>query len=92
MNEVTQKMIEKIQGYSYENILEKVQDEYNAGIRVAERKRPKLLEYLISYNVQGDAMVKGKHVKSKMLWTYRSLLVSALYKNRPIIQFEGRKE
>ena len=92
MNEVTQKMIEKIQGYSYANILEKVQNEYDAGKRVAERKRPKLLEYLISYNVQGDAMVKGKHVKSKMLWTYRSLLVSALYKNRPIIQFEWRKE
>lgn len=92
MNEVTQKMIEKIQGYSYENILEKVQNEYDAWKRVAERKRPKLLEYLISYNVQGDTMVKGKHVKSKMLWTYRSLLVSALYKNRPIIQFEGRKE
>jgi len=37
MNEVTQKMIEKIQGYSYENILEKVQNEYDAGKRVAER-------------------------------------------------------
>ena len=44
MNEVTQKMIEKIQGYSYENILEKVESEYDAGKVIAERKRPKLLE------------------------------------------------
>lgn len=91
MLEATKKMIESIKGFSYDQILQKVQEEYDAGIRVAERKRLILRQYLNDYNIDGDTMKPWEHIKSKSLWTYRNLFVSALYKNRPIVSFEWRK-
>lgn len=56
MLEATKKMIESIKGFSYDQILQKVQEEYDAGIRVAERKRLILRQYLSDYNIDGDTM------------------------------------
>jgi hypothetical protein len=56
MLEATKKMIESIKGFSYDQILQKVQEEYDAGIRVAERKRLILRQYLNDYNIDGDTM------------------------------------
>lgn len=56
MLEATKKMIESIKGFSYDQILQKVQEEYDAGIRVAERKRLILRQYLNDYNIDGDIM------------------------------------
>lgn len=92
MNEVTQKMIEKVKGRTKEQVQEKVQNEYQAGRELAQIKRPILLNYLREYNINWDVMQKGDVVKSKSLYTNRNLFVSALYKNRPIITFEGRKQ
>lgn len=56
MLETTQKMIEKIKGFSHDQILQKVQEEYEAGKRVADWKRPILMQYLIDYNINGDKL------------------------------------
>lgn len=56
MLEATKKMIESIKGFSYDQILQKVQEEYGAGIRVAEKKRLILKQYLNDYNIDGDTM------------------------------------
>ena len=56
MLEATKKMIESIKGFSYDQILQKIQEEYDAGIRVAERKRLILRQYLNDYNIDGDTM------------------------------------
>ena len=53
MLEATKKMIESIKGFSYDQIF---QEEYDAGIRVAERKRLILRQYLNDYNIDGDTM------------------------------------
>lgn len=92
MLETTIKMLEKVKGYTHDQIRQKVQEEYEAGMVIAMRKRPLLRQYLKDYNIDWDAMKPWEHIKSKSLWTCRNLFVSSLYKNRPIITFEGRKQ
>lgn len=92
MLEATSKMIAKVKGLTHEELRQKVQEEYEAGKAVADRKRPILLQYLKDYNIDGDVMKPWEHTKSKSLWTNRNLFISALYKNRPIITFEWRKQ
>jgi len=84
-------MIEKVQWWTYEEIRQKVEQEYQAWYSVAQKKRPLLLQYQKEYNIQWDKMKKWEVVKSKSLYTNRNLFVSALYKNRPLISIQGRK-
>lgn len=50
-NSTTQKMIQKIQGWTYSEIQQKVSKEYDAGAEVAMKKRPILREYIKAYNI-----------------------------------------
>ena len=55
------------------------------------KKRPILRDYLESYNVNWEKLKDWETVKSKSLYTYRNLFISSLYKNKPLVQFQGRK-
>lgn len=90
-NVTTQKMIQKIKGWTYGEIQQKVTQEYDAGAEVALKKRPILKDYLKSYNVNWEQLKDWETVKSKSLYTYRNLFVSALYKNKPLVKFQWRK-
>lgn len=89
-NATTQKMIGKIKWWTYEEIQQKVSQEYDAWADFAMGKRPILKDYIKSYNVDGEKMEDWKTIKSKSLYTYRNLFISALYKNRPLVEFRGR--
>jgi len=84
-------MVDKIKGWTFEEISSKVEQEYSVGAEVARQKRPLLKSYLESYNVNWKEVEEGETVKSKSMYTYRNLFISALYKNRPLIEFQGRK-
>lgn len=84
-------MVQKIKGWTYNEIQQKVAQEYDAWAEVAMRKRPLLESYLKSYNVEWEAMKDWDTVKSKSLYTYRNLFISSLYKNKPLVRFQGRK-
>ena len=90
-NTTTQKMIQKIDGWTYSEIQQKVANEYEAWAAVAIKKRPILKEYFKAYNVDWEELKDWETVKSKSLYTYRNLFISALYKNRPMVKIEGRK-
>lgn len=90
-NITTQKMVQKIKGWTYNEIQQKMAQEYDAWAEVAMRKRPLLESYLKSYNVEWEAMKDWDTVKSKSLYTYRNLFISSLYKNKPLVRFQGRK-
>ena len=90
-NIITKKMIDKVQGWTYQEIQQKVQQEYDVWNAYAQAKRPILNNYLKEYHVQWDKMRKWEYVKSKALYTNRNLFVSALYKNRPLITIQWRK-
>ena len=90
-NIITKKMVDKIKGWTFEEINSKVEQEYSVGAEVARQKRPLLKSYLESYNGNGKEVEEGETVKSKSMYTYRNLFISALYKNRPLIEFQGRK-
>ena len=90
-NITTQKMVQKIKGWTYEEIQTKVAQEYDAWAEVALKKRPILRDYLESYNVNWEKLKDWETVKSKSLYTYRNLFISSLYKNKPLVQFQGRK-
>ena len=90
-NLTTQKMVQKIKGWTYEEIQTKVAQEYDAWAEIAMNKRPLLRSYIKSYNVNGDSLKDWETVKSKSLYTYRNLFVSSLYKNRPLVKIEWRK-
>ena len=90
-NITTQKMVEKIQGWTYEEIQTKVSNEYDAWAEVAMNKRPILRNYIKSYNVNWEKLKDWETVKSKSLYTYRNLFISSLYKNKPLVKIEGRK-
>lgn len=90
-NKVTQKMIQKIKGWTYEEIQQKVAQEYDAWAEVAMKKRPILKDYIKSYNVDWGKLEDWKTVKSKSLYTSRNLFISSLYKNRPLVEFQWRK-
>ena len=90
-NSVTQKLVEKIKGWNFEEIRTKVQQEYDAWAEIAMKKRPILKQYLHDYNVEWDTLKDWQTLKSKSLYTYRNLFVSALYKNRPLVEFQWRK-
>lgn len=92
MNEVTQKMVQSVKWYSAELIRQKVENEYQAGRAIAQKKRPLLAQYQKEYNIDWDNVQKGEAIKSKALWTNRQLFVSALYKNKPVVTFEWRKQ
>lgn len=84
-------MVQKIKGWTYNEIQQKMAQEYDAWAEVAMRKRPLLESYLKSYNVEWEAMKDWDTVKSKSLYTYRNLFISSLYKNKPLVRFQGRK-
>ena len=90
-NRVTQKMVQKIKGWTYEEIQQKVAQEYDTWAEVAMKKRPILRDYIKSYNVNGEQMADWQTVKSKSLYTSRNLFISSLYKNRPLVEFQWRK-
>ncbi len=90
-NITTQKMVQKIKGWTYEEIQTKVAQEYDAWAEVAMKKRPLLEKYLKAYNVNWDKLKDWETVKSKSLYTYRNLFISSLYKNRPLVKIEWRK-
>lgn len=90
-NITTQKMVQKIKGWTYEEIQTKVAQEYDAWAEVAVQKRPILANYLKAYNVDWEDLKDWDTVKSKSLYTYRNLFVSSLYKNRPLVKIEWRK-
>ena len=90
-NITTQKMVQKIKGWTYEEIQTKVAQEYDAWAEIAMKKRPLLREYLKAYNVNWDKLKDWETVKSKSLYTYRNLFVSSLYKNKPLVKFQWRK-
>ena len=91
VNSTTQKMIQKIKGWTYEEIQQKVAQEYDAWAEVAMKKRPILKDYINSYNVNWEKMEDWKTVRSKSLYTNRNLFISSLYKNRPLVEIQGRK-
>ena len=91
-NIVTKKMVESIEGWSFEEIKQKVQEEYEAGKDLAITKRNILKGYIKDYHIQWDDMVEWQTLRSKSLYTNRNLFISALYKNRPLVQFQWRKQ
>lgn len=91
VNSTTQKMIQKIKGWTYEEIQQKVAQEYDAWAEVAMKKRPILKDYINSYNVNWEKMEDWKTVRSKSLYTNRNLFISSLYKNRPLVEIQWRK-
>lgn len=90
-NITTQKMVQKIKGWTYEEIQQKVAQEYDAWAEVAMEKRPILEDYIKSYNINWEKMEDWKTVKSKSLYTNRNLFISSLYKNKPLVEIQGRK-
>lgn len=90
-NITTQKMVQKVKGWTYEEIQQKVAQEYDAWAAVAIKKRPLLKEYLKAYNVDWDKLKDWETVRSKSLYTYRNLFISSLYKNKPLVRFQWRK-
>ena len=90
-NITTQKMIQRIKGWTYSEIQQKVAKEYDAWAEVAMKKRPILRDYIKAYNVYWDKLEDWKTVKSKSLYTSRNLFISSLYKNRPLVEFQWRK-
>ena len=91
-NIITQKLVEKIPWWNYQEIQQKVEQEYWVGKVYADKKRPLLLQYQTEYHIQGDKLRKWEYIKSKALYTNRNLFVSALYKNRPLITIQWRKQ
>ena len=83
--------MQKIKGWTYNEIQQKVAQEYDAWAEVAMKKRPILKEYIRAYNVDWEQMDDWQTVKSKSLYTSRNLFISSLYKNRPLVEFQGRK-
>ena len=83
--------MQKIKGWTYNEIQQKVAQEYDAWAEVAMKKRPILKEYIKAYNVDWEQMDDWQTVKSKSLYTSRNLFISSLYKNRPLVEFQGRK-
>ena len=83
--------MQKIKGWTYNEIQQKVAQEYDAWAEVAMKKRPILEEYIKAYNVNWEQMDDWQTVKSKSLYTSRNLFISSLYKNRPLVEFQGRK-
>lgn len=71
-------------------IFRKSNDEFLAWYEVAIKKRPLLKSYIDAYNVDGKD--NGKTLKSKSLFTSRNLFISSLYKNRPLVTFQWRKQ
>lgn len=90
-NEITKRLVEQVPWWDFEDIRTKVNQEYDAGFEVAREKRRKLKQYLRDYNVNWDEMKAWEFIKSKSLYTNRNLFISALYKNKPEMTFEGRK-
>jgi len=90
-NSTTAKMVQKIKGWTYEEIQQKVAQEYDAWAAVAMKKRPILKDYIKAYNVDWEQLKDWQTVKSKSLYTNRNLFISSLYKNRPLVEFQGRK-
>ena len=90
-NQITARLVDKVPWWNFEEIRTKVNQEYDAWWEVAREKRRKLKQYLRDYNVNWDEMKAWEFVKSKSLYTNRNLFISALYKNKPEITFEGRK-
>lgn len=91
-NIITQKMIDKVPWWTYQEIQQKVEQEYEVWSNYAQDKRPILTNYLKEYNIQWDKMRKWEYVKSKALYTNRNLFVSALYKNKPLVTIQWRKQ
>lgn len=91
-NIITQKMIDKVPWWTYQEIQQKVEQEYEVWSNYAQEKRPILTNYLKEYNIQWDKMRKWEYVKSKALYTNRNLFVSALYKNKPLVTIQWRKQ
>ena len=91
-NKITARLVEKVDWWKFEDIRQKVNDEYDAGLEVVRKKRPLLKQYLKDYNIQWDDMKAWEFIKSKSLYTNRNLFISALYKNKPVITFQGRNE
>ena len=91
-NIITKKLIEKIQWWTYDEIRWKVEQEYSVWKAFADKKRPILYQYMKEYHIQGDKMQAWEVVKSKSLYTNRNLFASALYKNRPVINIQWRKQ
>ena len=91
-NLITQKMVQKVQWWSYDEIQRKVQQEYDAWYEVAMKKRPILRQYIKDYNIDWDKMAEWDTLRSKSLYTNRNLFISALYKNKPLVTFEWRKQ
>lgn len=83
--------MQKIKGWTYNEIQQKVAQEYDAWAEVAMKKRPILKEYIRAYNVDWEQMDDWQTVKSKSLYTSRNLFISSLYKNRPLVEFQWRK-
>lgn len=83
--------MQKIKGWTYNEIQQKVAQEYDAWAEVAMKKRPILEEYIKAYNVNWEGLDDWETVKSKSLYTSRNLFISSLYKNRPLVEFQGRK-
>lgn len=90
-NITTAKLVQKIKGWTYNEIQQKVAQEYDAWAEVAMKKRPILKDYIKSYNVNWEGLDEWETVKSKSLYTSRNLFISSLYKNRPLVEFQGRK-
>lgn len=90
-NITTQKMVKKIKGWTYEEIQTKVAQEYDVWAEFAIKKRPILKNYIKEYHVNWDKLEDGQTVESMSLYTYRNLFISALYKNRPLVEFQWRK-
>ena len=91
-NIITKKLIEKIQWWTYDEIRWKVEQEYSVWKAYADKKRPILSQYMKEYHIQWDKMQAWEVVKSKSLYTNRNLFASALYKNRPVINIQWRKQ
>ena len=91
-NKITARLVEKVDWWKFEDIRQKVNDEYDAWLEVVRKKRPLLKQYLKDYNIQWDDMKAWEFIKSKSLYTNRNLFISALYKNKPVITFQGRNE
>ena len=85
-------MIESIEWWSYEEIQQKIQNEYDAWKGIAVIKRPILKQYIKDYHIQWDDMKAWQTLRSKSLYTNRNLFISALYKNKPLVQFQWRKQ
>ena len=91
-NEVTARLVAKVKGWTFDDIQKKVNDEFKAWEEVVRKKRPILKQYIRDYNISWDEMQAWEFIKSKALYTNRNLFISALYNNKPVVTFEGRKQ